>query len=196
MLTKNDIANLRYLIWCYFNRRYHSSRSTFRRLRRRVKYAVKNGHFPEKLDPKDPHYLEKVMFPIVRNTFPTSIKGEIMSEMPIKIDPAKVTKEPYEELVIQGGLVHEFINGFTHHQWKLVYNKGVREKREGSGIVFAVVSESRVIDALWPSWRVDLPESKRHKWEAQIRAFDATQRMLKGVDEINASLHEALSSLQ
>lgn len=189
MLTRNDLRNLRYLIYVKLRNLLSSARSEFRRFRRKLRAGTLFAK-PQPLTPS-------LLLPLIRNTFPTSIRGSIATEFAKEVEElgAKI-EEPFDELVITGGPAHDFVRGFVALPWRLVRQTGKISRYETQAMGFKYIESSKVVDQLWPSWRVDLPDAKRHAWEAQIRAFEATQRMLKGVEEINACLHEAMQTLQ
>jgi hypothetical protein len=78
-------------------------------------------------DVKDVHLVDglrvnKIMLPIIRNTFPNTVKEKLFSVQPDDITHDPYCK-PYEEIVIQGGLYHDYLNGFGFKPYELVKQK-------------------------------------------------------------------------
>ena len=165
MLTKNDLRNLRYLIHLKVREAFSSIRFNFKQLRRKLKAGILFAK-PQPLTPQG-------MLPLIRNTFPTLMAGKIFSEFPIEADKlGKKIITPFDEIVIDGGLAHEYVRGFIDRPWKLLHQTGEIKSRENSYLSFKRIDSSVVLDRLLPAWRVDLPVKVREKWEKRIQDFN------------------------
>ena len=193
MLTKNDFTNLRYLIGSRIHQKRMDARSVFKRLRRKVKRAVKERKWPEPtaLTPD-------AMLAIVRNKLPTQIRGQLATEFAKEMSKQELGKEiiiPFDEIVIQGGPAHDFIRGFIDRPWQLVHQTGVSRKYENATLGMKFVTTSKVIDRLLPTWRVDLPAKKRAKWQSIIDCY-LTQQHSKELDKKINQMLQQLNDVQ
>jgi len=176
MITKNDLWNLVFLIASRLQQRRMEANSVLRRIRRKTKKAIKNGYWPKTDSVPTP----ELMLGVIRNTFPTSVRGQFVSEFAKEVSSlGNQTVTPFDELVIQGGAVHEFGRGFRDRPWQLVHQTGTISHYENSEHSMKVIKTSKVVDRLRPTWRVDLPTKIREKWMSVIDAHNIQQNAEK-----------------
>ena len=175
MLTKNDLRNLRYLIYTQINRKSMDAKSIFRRLRRKVKKAVKERKIPQ------PTLLTpEAMIPILRNPNykPTLIAGTLFTEFAKeKSTLGEKIETPFEEIFIDGGPAHDFVRGFIDRPWRLVKQSGTSSQFEKGVVGFKHVEKTEILDQLWPKWRIDLPEKKRQEWQKIIDRYQESKNV-------------------
>lgn len=175
MLTKNDLRNLRYLIYLRITRKSMNARAVIKRLRRKVKKAIK-----EKRPPQSTPLTPEVMLPILRNPNykPTLIAGTLFSEFAMeKSTLGEKIETPFEEMFIDGGPAHDFVRGFIDRPWRLVKQSGTSSRFEKGEIGFKYVEKTEILDQLWPKWRVDLPEKKKQEWQKIIDRYQESKNV-------------------
>ena len=172
MITRADLNNLGYLITKHLDEKILSPlRFHIRKARRWANYLATHGRLPPKRKALKDMTVEDIFFPIIRNSHPSSIAGQLFVDWPMKKpEPEeKVTRlerVPFNEISISGGWRHTFGQGFSYASWMLVQETGEQDVCNVPKFGLKIVQHRRVLEKLWPSWRVDLPEKTRARWQA------------------------------
>lgn len=77
--------------------------------------------------------------PIIRKTFPSSIQGELISEMPMA--SVNVTTENKIGFFWEGGYQHDFVHGFFFSPWKLKFKIFKRTNRQTEKSIFNLYTD-------------------------------------------------------
>ena len=105
---------------------------------------------------------------IVRRAYPSSIKADLISEMPIPNPDIEL--ETVEILEIDGGHYHDFLTGFGYNPYLLCKKWVTRPVIEPEGFYIIGGNVTEVLET-WDDSEIDF-EIVKAKWQPRIDEFN------------------------
>jgi len=122
--------------------------------------------------------MEKIILPVIRNKFPTSMKGKLLTTESIP-DCTKIVKyKPIQQrLAVKGGLIHSFIEGWIEIPYSLVreeFQEPIDNNLEEFHLVY-----TKTLEILESGLSKEEYELVKDDWNKRIEDFAEKQRGIK-----------------
>ena len=119
-------------------------------------------------DKKENKITPETILPVIRKTYPSKVSAEIITEQPL---PPIEYKEPFEQLTIDGGWIHDFVRGYIFVPYRLVRNEVQYPKEEDKDSIFHLVI-TKELEELDRAETEEEYEKVKDKWQKMIDNFN------------------------